>query len=481
MVMRSKGIIKWPKQVTSSLVEQLIKAERNVEKAVIVFDSATAEYANGFWHDHKTYGLIVSKLLSVNQFRRAEDFVDRMRKEDCRVTEDILLSICRAYGRVHKPHDVMRIFQKMKEYECEPTLKAYVTVFSILVDENQLKVALRFYRYMRQLGFPPNVASLNVLIKALSKNSGTMDSAIRIFREMPNHGCIPDTYTYGTLINGLCKIGKINEAKELLKEMEMEMKDCSPSVVTYTCLIHGLCQLNNLDEAMAFLQEMEAKKIIPNVYTYSSLINGLCKNGRSSEAMELLEVMVGKRHKPNMVTYSTLLHGLCKEKKLRDALEIFDRMKLQDLKPDAGLYWKIVQVFCDAQKFQKAANFLDEMVFEGIPIKRVTWSLHVKIHNTVVRGLCSVNDSNRAFHLYHSMRTKGISVEAETFESLVTVFCKKCDLYKMVRVLDEMVIDGCSPSVDIWGDLVCRVSGKQKVQEAADLMSQLVLFGNQLS
>lgn len=479
MVMRSKGIIKWPKQVTSSLVEQLIKAERNVEKAVIVFDSATAEYANGFWHDHKTYGLIVSKLLSVNQFRRAEDFVDRMRKEDCRVTEDILLSICRAYGRVHKPHDVMRIFQKMKEYECEPTLKAYVTVFSILVDENQLKVALRFYRYMRQLGFPPNVASLNVLIKALSKNSGTMDSAIRIFREMPNHGCIPDTYTYGTLINGLCKIGKINEAKELLKEMEM--KDCSPSVVTYTCLIHGLCQLNNLDEAMAFLQEMEAKKIIPNVYTYSSLINGLCKNGRSSEAMELLEVMVGKRHKPNMVTYSTLLHGLCKEKKLRDALEIFDRMKLQDLKPDAGLYWKIVQVFCDAQKFQKAANFLDEMVFEGIPIKRVTWSLHVKIHNTVVRGLCSVNDSNRAFHLYHSMRTKGISVEAETFESLVTVFCKKRDLYKMVRVLDEMVIDGCSPSVDIWGDLVCRVSGKQKVQEAADLMSQLVLFGNQLS
>ncbi|KVH96976.1 Pentatricopeptide repeat-containing protein [Cynara cardunculus var. scolymus] len=188
MVMRNKEIIKWPKQVTSSLVEQLIKSERNVEKAVIVFDSATAEYANGFRHDHKTYGLIVSKLLSVNQFRRAEDFVDRMRKEDCRVTEEILLSICRAYGRVHKPHDVMRIFQKMKEYECEPTLKAYVTVFSILVDENQLKVALRFYRYMRQLGFPPNVASLNVLIKALSKNSGTMDSAIRIFREMPNHG-----------------------------------------------------------------------------------------------------------------------------------------------------------------------------------------------------------------------------------------------------------------------------------------------------
>lgn len=470
--MRSKAIIKWPKQVTTSLVEQLIKAERNVEKAVILFDSASAEYGNGFRHDHTTYGLVISKLLSANQFKRAEDIVDRMRKEDCKVTEEILLSICRAYGRVHKPHDVMRIFQMMKEYECEPTLKAYITVFSILVDENQLKVALKFYKYMRQLGFPPNVPSLNVLIKALSKNIATMDSAIRIFREMPNHGCTPDTYTYGTLINGLCRVSKINEAKELLKEMEM--KDCSPSVITYTSLIHGLCQLNYLDEAIGLLQEMEAKNITPNVYTYSSLLNGLCKNGRSFEGIELLEVMIRKNHKPNMVTYSTLLHGLCKEKNLLDALKIFDRMKLQGLKPDAGLYWKIIEIFCDARKFQEAANFLDEMVFEGIPIKRVTWSLHAKIHNTVVRGLCSVNDSNRAFQLYHSMRNKGICVDGETFESLVVLFCKKRDDNKANRVLDEMVIDGCIPCEDIWGDLVCRIWGKQKAQEAVDLMSELV-------
>ncbi|XP_023746849.1 pentatricopeptide repeat-containing protein At5g46100 [Lactuca sativa] len=473
MAMRSKAIIKWPKQVTTSLVEQLIKAERNVEKAVIVFDSASAEYANGFRHDHTTYSLIISKLLSVNQFTRAEDFIDRMTKESCKVTEDILLSICRAYGRVHKPHDVMRIFQKISE----PTLKAYVTVFSILVDENQLKVAFKFYRYMRQLGFPPNLPSLNVLIKALSKNISTIDSAINIFREMPKHGCTPDTYTYGTLINGLCKLSKIKEAKELFKEMET--KGCSPSVVTYTSLIHGLAQ-NNLDEALALFQEMEAKTITPNVYTYSSIINGLCKNGRSLEAMEILEGMIVKRHKPNMVTYSTLLHGLCKEKKIRESLEIFDRMKVHGLKPDAGLYWKMIEVFCDDGKFDKAANFLDEMVFEGIPIKRVTWGVHVKIHNTVVRGLCRGNDGNRGFQAYCRMRGKGICVDVETFEVLVGFYCEKRDLEKAIRVFDDMVVDGCVLEEDTWSDLVCRVLGKQNVQEAVELMSKLVVFGNQV-
>ncbi|GKA85319.1 pentatricopeptide repeat-containing protein, partial [Tanacetum coccineum] len=209
----------------------------------ILLQDIGIEYAHGFRHDEKTYGVIVMKLLYANEFRRAEDIVERMRKDECKVTDDIFLVMCRAYG-----------------------------LFSILVNENQLKVALKFYRYMRQLGFPPNVPSLNVLIKALSKNSGTIDSAIQIFHEMPNHGCIPDTYTYGTLINGLCRIRKISEAKELLKEMKT--KGCSPSVVTYTSLIHRLFQLTNLDKAKALLQEMEAKSIIANVYTYSSLMDG---------------------------------------------------------------------------------------------------------------------------------------------------------------------------------------------------------------
>ncbi|KAL4585643.1 hypothetical protein LXL04_010266 [Taraxacum kok-saghyz] len=463
MVMRSKAIIKWPKQVTTSLVEQLIKSERNVEKALTVFDSASAEYANGFRHDHTTYSLIISKLLSVNQFKRAEDFIDRMKTENCKITEDILLSICRAYGRVHKPHDVMRIFQKISD----PTIKAYVTVFSILVDENQLKVAFKFYRYMRQLGFPPSVPSLNVLIKALSKNESTMDSAIKILREMPKHGCTPDTYTYGTLINGLCKLSKIKEAKDLFKEMET--KGCSPSVVTYTSLIHGLSQSNNLNESMSLFKEMESKNITPNVYTYSSIINGLCKNGRSLEAIEILQIMITKHHKPNMVTYSTLLHGLSKEKKIPECLAIFDRMKLQGLKPDAGLYWKIIELFCDDERFDKAANYLDEMVFEGVPIKRVTWGIHVKIHNSVVRGLCKGgNDGNRGFQVYCRMRGKGICVDVETFEDIIGFFCGKRDFEKAVRVVGEMVVDGCCVGEGVWSDLVYGVCGKGKVEEGGE-------------
>ncbi|GFZ03016.1 pentatricopeptide repeat (PPR) superfamily protein [Actinidia rufa] len=365
-----------------------------------------------------------------------------------------------------KPLEAIRIFQKMKEYECERTQKSYITVFAILVGENQLKLALRFYRYMREKGIPPSVTSLNVLIKALCKNSGTMDAALKIFHEMPNRGCIPDSYTYGTLISGLCRFGKTNEAKELF--LEMSDKGCSPTVVTYSSLIHGLCQSNNLDEAMGLLDDMKRKGIEPNVFTFSSLMDGLCKGGHSSQAMELLEIMVSKRHKPNTITYSTLIHGLCKEGKLRESLEILDRMKLQGLKPDAGLYWKIINGFCEVRKFQKAANFIDEMVLDGITPNRVTWSLHVRIHNTVVQGLLSESEPNRAFQLYLSMRSRGLSVEAKTFDLLINCFCKKGDLHKAARIVEEMVLDGCIPDEGTWTAIVSGFWDRRKVRETAD-------------
>lgn len=466
--MGSKTLLKWPKQITNSLVEQLIQAEKDIHKAVHIFDSATAEYSNGFRHDYKTFGLMICKLVTVNQFRSAEGILERMKHENCKVTEDLLLTICRAYGRVHRPLDAIRVFRKMGDFQLKPTQKSYVAILDILVDENHVKRALEFYREMRGIGIPPSVVSLNILIKALCKNNETIDAALRIFREMPNRGCEPDSYTYGTLVNGMCRLGKINQAKELFKEMEQ--KGYSPSVVTYTSLIHGMCKSNNLDEAIGLLEEMVRNGIEPNVFTYSSLMDGLCKDGHSSQAMELLEVMVKKHRLPNMVTYSILISGLCKEGKLREAVEILDRMRLQSLKPNAGLYGKIISGLCAAGSYQEAANFIDEMLLGSISPNRVTWSLHVRMHNKVVQGLCNNIDPPRAFQLYLSMRTRGISVEIGTFDCLIKCFCKKGDLHKAARILDEMVLDGCSPDEGIWNALMGGLWDRKKVREATELL-----------
>ncbi|KAF6159461.1 hypothetical protein GIB67_032232 [Kingdonia uniflora] len=288
-----------------SLVQHLIRVEWDIEKTILIFESATTEYSNDFQHDHAMYGFIISRLISVNKFKPAEELLDRMKEEKCSFTKDVFLCLCRSYGRVHRPLGTFRIFQKMKEFQCEPTDKSYVTMFSIL-SENQLKLAQMFHKYMKQVGLPPSASFLNVFIK-------------------------------------------ISEAKELFRKMNV--KGCSLTVIAYTSLIHGPCLYNILDEAMELFEEMSRKGIKPNVVTFSSLIDGLCKGGRSLQALKLLEKMVGKRFSASTIIYNNLVSGLCKVEKVPDAVQILDRMKLQGLKPDVVLYGRLVNSLCNSSKF----------------------------------------------------------------------------------------------------------------------------------
>ncbi|XP_068657877.1 pentatricopeptide repeat-containing protein At5g46100-like isoform X2 [Aristolochia californica] len=471
--MGTKASIRWSKKITPCQVQQLIRAERDVKRALLVFDAATAEYVNGFKHDHTTYGLIISRLASANQFRSAEMLLYRMKEEECKITENIFLSICKAYSQAHKPLDALRIFNKMKEFQCEPTPKSYLIIFDILVSENRLKMAQDFYKHMTKAGIPPSVGSFNILLKALCKSSRTLDAAFKVFEQMPVRGFVPDCYTYGTLINGLCRLGQITKARKLL--LEMEKKDCSPSVVTYSSLIHGLCLSNCMDEALEMLNIMSSKNIKPNVITYSSLMDGLCKRGRSSEAMGLLEKMVNQCLLPNNITYSSLIDGLCKEGKLQEALEILDRMKLQGYQPDAGLYSKFVNGLCESCKFHEAANYLDEMILSGVFPSRFTKNVHFKMYNTVVKGLCSQNSFDRAFQVYRCMQTRCISTEHETFHILVVSFCRKGDLHKSAHIVNEMVLSGHTPGEATWTAIIGGFWARRKVREAAELMQNTLI------
>ena len=100
----------------------------------------------------------------------------------------------------------------------------------------------------------------------------------------------------------------------------------------------------------------------------------------------------------------------------------------------------------------------------------------------VVQGLCTNGDPNRAFQLYLTMQSRGLSINTGTFDSLVECFCKRGDLHKAARIVDEMVIDGCVPAEGTWNAVVGGFWDRRKVRESTELlqvelMSEFVELG----
>ncbi|KAK4856653.1 hypothetical protein QYF36_019728 [Acer negundo] len=86
---------------------------------------------------------------------------------------------------------------------------------------------------------------------------------------MANKGCSPDVVSYTTIVSSMCKLGKVEEARELASRFE-------PIVSVYNVLINGLCKERKLEETFQLLgasgtwNRMIRNGCHPNVVAYTS-------------------------------------------------------------------------------------------------------------------------------------------------------------------------------------------------------------------
>ncbi|XLU58242.1 hypothetical protein S245_052890, partial [Arachis hypogaea] len=72
----------------------------------------------------------------------------------------------------------------------------------------------------------------------------------------------PNIFTYNILIDGLCKSGRLIDAKEIFQDLSV--KGYRPNVRTYNIMINGLCKEGLFEEALALLSKMEGNGCLPD-------------------------------------------------------------------------------------------------------------------------------------------------------------------------------------------------------------------------
>lgn len=70
-----------------------------------------------------------------------------------------------------------------------------------------------------------------------------MDEAMNIFKQMQMDGVQPNVVAYTTILDGLCKIRRVEDVRNLMNQMARQ--GISPDIVTYNSLISGFFRLGN--------------------------------------------------------------------------------------------------------------------------------------------------------------------------------------------------------------------------------------------
>ncbi|KAG4984659.1 hypothetical protein JHK87_029408 [Glycine soja] len=144
---------------------------------------------------------------------------------------------------------------------------------------------------MVQQGFLPDVVSYSASIRGLIKIQ-EVDRALKLFTDLCSRGHRPDERALQ---------GQQNKIMALLSRMSGE--DREPNVISYSTLVEGLCRAERPDDALLVWNEMERKGCSPNWIAFMALIYGLCKCCRPTAALHYLRQMEQKDMKPYSFIY----------------------------------------------------------------------------------------------------------------------------------------------------------------------------------
>ncbi|KAI4369360.1 hypothetical protein MLD38_017805 [Melastoma candidum] len=188
------------------------------------------------------------------------------------------------------------MYREMVMRRIRPDLKSFNALLTGFCKEGRLRSASDVIADMTVWGVSPSVVSYNILLDGCSKKSGMgrMHKADEITREMNE---IPNLVTYNIMINGSELAGqnvelrfesnivaynilqkKLDEAREMLQAIDREGLDAG--AITFNTLIDGLCKTGKMGDAFQLRDLMLERGISLDVSTYNSLVAGLCKEGK---------------------------------------------------------------------------------------------------------------------------------------------------------------------------------------------------------
>nr|GLL47208.1 pentatricopeptide repeat-containing protein At1g63330-like isoform X1 [Ipomoea trifida] len=301
-----------------------------------------------------------------------------------------------------------------------------------------------------------------------------MDEAKKAVGRMVDTGLRPDVRTYNTLINGYCKIKKLDEAMHLFREIRQN--GLCPNVVTYTTILQGLFLVGRCATALKFLQEMQVAGHKLNYYTSCVLLKGLCDNGLVEKAMSVYS-KIDRNGSGSQVFGRIMIDAFCKTGLLniaRAGVSEKPYICYEDYIHVILLFPNQYGSFPHVQNIYKASDG-DNRAGEAVELFRKLVRENVCKINQVtcgilITGLCKTGYTQTALDLLGVMQKEGLEPDTTVYNIIIDALCKDRMIDQALDLLTQMIGRGILPDKFTYASMIqglCNFSRwKEEMQVA---------------
>lgn len=160
-----------------------------------------------------------------------------------------------------------------------------------LCEEGNVDEAKQILDKMSEEGGFPSAHVYASMIGEFCKK-GCMKEAVEVMNAMIGRGYFPIASTFNGLIDGFCRLGKVGNAVRLLEDMRTR-GCCLPESESYGLIINGFCSKGEFQEALLVFMQMVERGIVPDYCTWHALLTLSFQgnNNMFTECNKLLQLL----------------------------------------------------------------------------------------------------------------------------------------------------------------------------------------------
>ncbi|KAL6614613.1 hypothetical protein ACP70R_036883 [Stipagrostis hirtigluma subsp. patula] len=244
-------------------------------------------------------------------------------------------------------------------------------------------------------------ASWNSMI-ACYAHGGEFREALTLFDRMLSDGARPNVITITTVFSICAKTGDIETGK---RARALIADEDLQNVILHTALMEMYVKCRAIDEARQEFDRMLQRDVV----AWSSMIAGYAQNGRPHESLELFERMKATDCKPNEVTLVGVLSACAQLGSDELGERIGNYVESQRLPLTSYLGSALIDMYARCGHVSRARDVFGRMEQKVV----ITW-------NSMIRCLALNSFAEDAVALYDKMVADGVQPNEITFVALLT-------------------------------------------------------------
>ncbi|KAG4952888.1 Pentatricopeptide repeat-containing protein [Glycine max] len=257
-------------------------------------------------HCPEAYNALLMLMARTRNLEYLEQILEEMSMAGFGPSNNTCIEMVASFVKLRKLGEAFGVIETMRKFKLRPAYSAYTTLIGSLSAAHEADPMLTLLRQMQEIGYEvsvPDDVTYTSMIGVLCK-AERVDEAVELLEELDSNRSVPCVYAYNTMIMGYGSVGKFDEAYSLLERQKR--KGCIPRVIAYNCILTCLGRKGKVEEALRTLEEMKIDAV-PNLSSYNILIDMLCKAGELEAALKVQDSMKEAGLFPNIMTVNIMI------------------------------------------------------------------------------------------------------------------------------------------------------------------------------